>query len=187
MSLSAYDPRGIFGNALTFGTSSRGACHCVGGYTVTTELSDEKYDRFKLEGKGELVKRAQDTRAFVDSAGICTVARRALGFSDMPDAPALLAATGYDFTPELTDIGARIYTLERIILNREGVRRKDDQIPYRLKHYPVASGPIKGRVVTEEMYNTMLDEFYRVRGWDADGVVNTETAKELGLEAIQGE
>ncbi len=184
MSLSAYDPRGIYGNALTFGTSSRGACHCVGGYTVTTELSSEKYDRFKLEGKGELVKTVQDTRAFVDSAVICTNARRVLGFNDKPEGEVLKAVTGYDFTPVLSVIGCRIYNLERLILNREGVRRKDDQIPYRLKHDPVASGPIKGRVITDEMYNFMLDEFYAARGWDTDGVVTQETIQSLGLEEI---
>lgn len=184
MGLAAYDPRGIHGNALTYGTSSRGACHCVGGYTVTTELFDEKYDRFGLEGKGELVKNAQNTRAFVDSIGICTVARRALGFSDSPTGNALLAVTGYDFTPLLPEIGNRIYNLERMILNREGVRRIDDQIPYRLKNYPVADGPIKGRVVTDEMYNTMLSDFYSVRGWDEDGVVMEETVSATGLEKI---
>ena len=93
MHLSAYDPRGIHGNSLTFGTSSRGACHCVGGYTVTTELFNEKYDRFGLEGKGELVKVAQDTRAFVDSAVICTNSRRALGFNDTPSGDVLKKVT----------------------------------------------------------------------------------------------
>jgi aldehyde:ferredoxin oxidoreductase len=171
MGLSAYDPRGIHGNALTFGTSSRGACHCVGGYTVTTELFNDKYDRFETKGKGALVKGAQDVRAFVDSTGTCTVARRGLGFSDNPSGQALLAVTGHDFTPELLEIGNRIYNIERVILNREGVVRADDQIPYRLKNYPVASGPIKGRVVTDKMYNSMLDEFYEVRGWDKEGNV----------------
>jgi aldehyde:ferredoxin oxidoreductase len=182
MSLSAYDPRGIHGTALTFGTSSRGACHCVGGYTIATELFNEKYDRFGLEGKGALVKNAQDTRAFVDSAGICTVARRALGFTDSPSGNALLAVTGYDFTPLLPEIGNRIYNIERMILNREGVRRIDDQIPFRLKNYPVADGPIKGRVVTDEMYNIMLSDFYSVRGWDQDGVVMEETIAATGLD-----
>jgi aldehyde:ferredoxin oxidoreductase len=185
MSLSAYDPRGAHGNALTFGTSSRGACHCVGGYTVTTELFNDKIDRFGLEGKGALVKGAQDTRAFVDSAGICTVARRGLGFTDTPTGNALLAVTGYDFTPELPEIGNRIYNLERIILNREGVRRKDDQIPYRLKNDKVADGPIKGRVITDEMYNTMLSDFYSVRGWDEEGVVIEETIAAVDLADIK--
>jgi aldehyde:ferredoxin oxidoreductase len=185
MSLSAYDPRGAHGNALTFGTSSRGACHCVGGYTVTTELFNDKIDRFGLDGKGALVKGAQDTRAFVDSAGICTVARRGLGFSDVPTGNALLAVTGYDFTPELPEIGNRIYNLERMILNREGVRRKDDQIPHRLKNDPVADGPIKGRIITDEMYNTMLSDFYSVRGWDEDGVVIEETIAAVDLADIK--
>jgi aldehyde:ferredoxin oxidoreductase len=72
-----------------------------------------------------------------------------------------------------------------MILNMEGVGRADDHIPYRLKNFPVASGPIKGRVVTDEMYNTMLSDFYTVRGWDQDGVVQDEIKKELGLDVLE--
>jgi aldehyde:ferredoxin oxidoreductase len=54
--LAAYDPRGFFGNALTYGTSSRGACHNVGGWSIRDELLSGEYDRFAVEGKGKLIK-----------------------------------------------------------------------------------------------------------------------------------
>ena len=57
-------------NGLTYGTSSRGACHNVGGWTIRAELQSGGYDRYALEGKGELVKTIQDNRAYVDSLGI---------------------------------------------------------------------------------------------------------------------
>ncbi len=181
---AAYDPRGFYGNALTYGTSSRGACHNVGGWTIRAELQSGQYDRFALEGKGRLVKDTQDNRAYVDSLGLCTVVRGSLGFSASPTMDVLKIVTGYDFTPELIEIGERIYNLERMILNREGVHRKEDQLPERIVKESIPSGPIEGRTLTEGMYNQMLDEYYRDRGWDADGVPTAETVARLGIEEL---
>lgn len=184
MSFAAYDPRGFYGNALTYGTSSRGACHNVGGWTIRAELQSGQYDRFALKGKGALVKSIQDNRAYVDSLGICTVVRGSMDFSAEPKGDVMSVVTGFDFTPHLLEIGARIYTLERMILSREGVRRKDDMMPERILKEAVPSGPIKGQVLTEEMYQGMLDEYYGERGWDEDGVPTEETIERLGLKEL---
>jgi aldehyde:ferredoxin oxidoreductase len=181
MPFAAYDPRGFYGNGLTYGTSNRGACHNVGGWTIRAELQSGQYDRFALQGKGSLVRTIQDNRAYVDSLGLCTVVRGSLGFSAEPKGDVLAAVTGYDFTPRLMDIGSRIYTLERMILNREGIRRTDDLLPERIFKEAVPSGPTKGRVLTREMYEIMLDEYYNVRGWDNDGVPTPDTIRILGL------
>ena len=183
-SFSAYEPRGFHGKALTFGTASRGACHSVGGWTVRHELFSKEYDRFGVEGKGRLVKTLQDNRAYVDSLGVCTVARSSMGFSDNPSGQALEAVTGWGFTPQLLEIGERIYNLERLILNREGIRRADDQIPERIMNEPLPNGPAQGRRVTQEMYDEMLDEYYAERGWSSDGVVTPETRERLGLDEL---
>jgi aldehyde:ferredoxin oxidoreductase len=181
MPFAAYDPRGFYGNALTYGTSSRGACHNVGGWTIRHELMSDQYDRFALKGKGLLVKTIQDNRAYVDSLGLCTVVRGSMNFSDSPTGEVMESVTGYDFTPELLDIGERVYSLERVILNREGIRREHDLLPERTIKEAVPSGPIKGQTLTAEMYDEMLDEYYEERGWDAEGVVKQETVKTLGL------
>ncbi len=184
MSPAAYDPRGFYGNGLTYGTSSRGACHNVGGWTIRAELQSGDYDRFALEGKGELVKEIQDNRAYVDSLGVCTVVRGSMEFSANPKGDTMKAATGYDFMPELIEIGSRIYTLERLILNREGLEREGDMLPERLLKEAVPSGPIKGQRLTEEMYNRMLDDYYDARGWDRNGVVKPETVENFGLAEV---
>jgi aldehyde:ferredoxin oxidoreductase len=184
MPFAAYDPRGFYGNALTYGTSSRGACHNVGGWTIRAELQSGQYDRWALEGKGKLVKQIQDNRAYVDSLGICTVVRGSMDFRDNPQSDVMEAVTGYGFTPELMEIGTRVYNIERVILAREGVRRKDDQLPPRTVTEKVPSGPIKGKYLTVEMYNEMLDEYYEERGWDRDGVPKDETIKRLKLDTL---
>lgn len=181
MPFAAYDPRGFYGNALTYGTSNRGACHNVGGWTIRHELMSDQYDRFALKGKGLLVKTIQDNRAYVDSLGVCTVVRGSMSFSDNPTGEVMESVTGYDFTPELLDIGERVYSLERVILNREGIRREHDLMPERTVKEAVPSGPIKGQTLTAEMYDEMLNEYYEERGWDSQGVVKQETVKSLGL------
>jgi aldehyde:ferredoxin oxidoreductase len=181
---AAYDPRGFHGNGLTYGTSSRGACHNVGGWTIRDELQSGQYDRFALKGKGVLVQTIQDNRAYVDSLGLCTVVRGSMDFRDNPQSDVLEAVTGYDFAPELMEIGARIYTLERLILNREGIRRKDDLLPERITKEAIPSGSTEGRILTEEMYAVMLDEYYETRGWDEDGVPMPETIRKLGLDEL---
>lgn len=182
--LAAYDPRGFYGNALTYGTSSRGACHNVGGWSIRDELLSDKYDRFAVEGKGRLIKSIQDTRSYIDSLGICTVVRSGYGFTDKPKGKVLEYLTGYDFTPELMIIGERIYSLERLIINREGRFRKDDMIPERLRTEKMPEGQAKGHVVSDEIYNTMLDEYYEVRGWDMNGRPTKKRLRELSIDNI---
>jgi len=181
LAFAHYEPRGFHGIGLGYGTSNRGACHNVGGWTIRDELLAKTHDRFETKGKGHLVKRLQDNRAYVDSLGICTVVRGALGFTDKPAGPVLACVTGYDFNPELMTIGERICTLERLILNREGIRRKDDMLPRRIMEEPLPEGMAKGRVITQEMYKEMLDEYYEARGWDETGVPEQETISRLGI------
>jgi aldehyde:ferredoxin oxidoreductase len=180
MTFAAYDPRGFHGMGLAYATSVRGACHNVGGYTVSEELMGKKYDRFAVEGKGQLVKTLQDNRAYIDSLGLCTVVRGAYKFSTSPTPETLLAITGYDFAPHLMAIGERISNLERMILVREGVRRQDDSLPPRMQE-PVPNGPVAGHFISDQMLDAMLDEYYSVRGWNSQGQPQPDTLEKLGL------
>jgi aldehyde:ferredoxin oxidoreductase len=179
----AYDPRGFHGMGLSYATSSRGACHNVGGYTVSDELLKPKYDRFAVEGKGQLVKSLQDNRAYIDSLGLCTVVRGAYGFTEKPPSNTMLAVTGYDFAPHLMTIGERIINLERMILVREGVTRMDDNLPPRMSE-EVPTGPAAGRKISKDMLSTMLDDYYRLRGWDESGKPTPETLELFGLKEL---
>jgi aldehyde:ferredoxin oxidoreductase len=181
MAFAAYEPRGFYGMGLAYGTSARGACHNVGGWTIRDELTSGKFDRFALKGKGKMVKDIQDTRAYVDSLGVCTVVRSGMGFSDNPSGKVLEYVTGVDFIPELMEIGERVYGLERLIYEREGVTREDDYLPERTMTEALPSGMAKGSVLTKEMYDVMLDEYYALRYWDADGRPTSEGIERLGL------
>jgi len=184
MTFAAYEPRGFYGMGLAYGTSSRGACHNVGGWTIRDELQSGKYDRFAVSGKAKMVKNIQDTRAYVDSLGICTVVRSSMGFSDKPDGKILEYVTGTDFTGELMEIGERIYSLERLICEREGISRKDDYLPSRTMTEKLPSGMAKDSVLTREMYDIMLDEYYALRDWDTEGHLTEKGIKKLWLNEL---
>jgi aldehyde:ferredoxin oxidoreductase len=61
---------------------------------------------------------------------------------------------------------------------RAGLGRKDDTLPPRMLKEPLTGGAVQGQVVELE---PMLDEYYRVRGWDEEGRPLPETLARLGL------
>ena len=46
------------------------------------------------------------------------------------------------------------------------------------------TGASKGHVISPADRDRMLDEYYRLRGWDAQGVPTPERLAALGLEAL---
>ncbi|HAZ30531.1 TPA: aldehyde ferredoxin oxidoreductase, partial [Candidatus Acetothermia bacterium] len=134
-----------------------------------------------VEGKGRLIKELQDTRGYIDSLGICTVVRSGYGFTEQPHGRVLEYLTGLELTADLMKIGERIYTLERLLLNREGCTRKEDMLPGRLMKEPLPEGQAQGHVMDEGKYNRMLDEYYGARGWDGQGRPTQGKLEELGL------
>jgi len=179
LEMSAYEPRAFYGMGLAFATSNRGACHNVGGWTIRDELLQKRVDRYAVKGKGILVRTLQDVRGYIDAIGICTIPRRAMHLTDNPAVDVINLATGLDFTGKLLTIGERIYNLERLILVREGVTRKDDDLPLRIKNEPIKDGPAKGHKITQDMLDQMLDEYYASRGWNKSGVPTKEAINRL--------
>jgi len=83
-------------------------------------------------------------------------------------------------------IGARIYTLERMIAHRNWNRtRATDEtiLPYLMKESQSVN-PLVGHKVEVDpaRYRAMMDEYYRLRGWDvATGRPLAETLRALGM------
>ena len=174
----AYDSRGIQGMGLTYATSNRGACH-LRSYTVASEVLGVpiKTDPLVTEGKADLVKAFQDATSVFDSAGVCVFTTFAWSLADLQ--PQLDAACEGDWTMEkLALVGERIWNMERQFNNAAGFTAKDDDLPPRLKTEPAKTGPAKGLV---SGIDKMRPEYYKVRGWDANGVPTKETLSRLGL------
>jgi len=137
----------------------------------------EKTDPLSTEGKPGLVKAFQDATAVFDSAGICLFTSFAWTLGDV--APQLDAACEGDWSLEnLSEVGERIWNMEKLFNLGAGLGKDDDRLPKRLTTEPAKQGPAKGLVsgVPE-----MLPEYYELRGWDADGRPKADTLKRLGL------
>ena len=176
--LPAYDPRGLQGIGLNYATSNRGGCH-VRGYMTSPEVLGlpERVDPDATEGKPALLKTFQDLTALCDSAGICLFTTFAIGLPEI--AAQLRTATGLNISDdEYLLAGERIWNLERLFNLKAGFSKKDDTLPPRLLKDPMPGGPHKGRVVE---LDKMLPEYYRLRGWNEEGVPTQERLQQLGL------
>jgi len=182
MEIPAYDPRGAWGMGLAYATSCRGACH-LKAWTMAAEVFDAKYDRFSTEGKAKLVFDMQNTRAVVDSLGVCIFGTRAIGIEEMRKI--IQVIVGWSFSSdELKRAGERIYNLERMLAVRDGISRKDDTLPPRVfeEKLPELDGP----ALSKENFDKMLDEYYEIRGWDSKGRPTSKKLEELKLTELEG-
>jgi aldehyde:ferredoxin oxidoreductase len=176
--LPAYDPRGVQGHALNYATSNRGGCH-VRGYMISPEILGipEKLDTQELEGKPEWVKIFQDLTAVIDAAGLCLFTSFALGADEYREL--VNAGANYDFTTEeLMKVGERIYNLERKFNLEAGISPDEDILPERFLNDPLPDGSQKGNVVH---LDKLLPEYYKLRGWDANGRPLVDKLQELNL------
>ncbi|MGQ9648046.1 MAG: aldehyde ferredoxin oxidoreductase family protein [Thermodesulfobacteriota bacterium] len=180
LEMPAYDPRGSTGIALAYATSDRGACH-LRSWPIGAELlsAEERIDPFSTEFKAEFVKSQQDLFTVINASVTCLFAIFSLSLRHI--VRFLHSATGIESfasSEEVLKCGERINNLVRLFNLREGLTRGDDTLPKRFLSEPLKEGPSRGRVVDLE---TMLKEYYFVRGWDEEGVPTLETLKKLEL------
>ncbi len=181
LEMPAYDPRGMQGQGLLLATSNRGACHMRGNMLGLEVLGLPKLiDRFQVQGKSSYVILNQNSSAAVDSLVLCKFT--SMGVADEYFARVLTAVAGIKYsTGDMIKVGERVWNLERLYNLREGFTSVEDTLPARLLNEPAPDGPTKGWVVHLE---PMLKEYYRARGWDANGVPTRQKLAELQLKEI---
>jgi len=102
----------------------------------------------------------------------------------LPQAEALRLATGFSiYTGNFLRLGERGFNLERLFNLREGLTAADDSLPQRLTETPQPSRdeavPANPKHVVP--LNKMLKKYYKVRGWDKNGVPTKRTLKKLKI------
>jgi aldehyde:ferredoxin oxidoreductase len=177
LELAGYDPRGAKGMALGYATSPRGGCHERGFLPGEVFGVPPSIRRLEYEGKGLLVKNTQDMVAVKDALGFCVLSSAGTSLDAM--AAMFSAVTGWETTtPQLLLAGERICNLERLFNLREGFTRADDNLPRRLVKDPISGPQGEPQVVDLER---LLDDYYRTRGWTAEGNPTLETLVRLSL------
>ncbi|MGQ9507785.1 MAG: aldehyde ferredoxin oxidoreductase family protein [Thermodesulfobacteriota bacterium] len=185
LELPAHDPRGYNAGAVSFATSSRGACHLAGlSHTFERVLKSpemdipEPLDRFEVKGKGILAAKSQNLMGLMDSLKLCkfilfggvTITHIVKWYGDV---------TGRDLSiEEFLKAGERIFNLKRMYNVRLGISRKDDTLPYRHLTWKRQG---KGLTPNLPPLGQMLSEYYEYRGWSEEGIPTPEKLKELGL------
>jgi len=168
---AGYDSRALQGMGLGYATSNRGACHLKHD-TFAEDMEDQTG-----KGKAKPCKDSQDVTAMVDSTGVCLFTTASWGVEEFQQQ--IDAACEGDWTVDrLRKVGERTWNLERQFNLAAGLTAKDDTLPKRLLEVPAPSGTAKGRV---NELGKMLPEYYKLRGWTADGVPTKKTLSRLGL------
>ena len=182
-----HDPRAFWSSGINYAAGSRGACHLdalafavESGVPIPEFGYNSKLSPHSPDGKAELVQRMHDLMGLYNALGLCKFwVRHSIGPVWLAEAVGLV--TGWDLTSqEVMETGDRIFTAKRLFNVAAGVTRKDDTIPPRItsldrnetvRHVPV------------EAFQRMLDEYYQVREWDAEGRPRAERLDRLGLRA----
>ena len=183
LELPAHSARALKGLSIGYATATRGGSHHD---TRPTPQYSPTFDRRGTADKPAFAARSQHFTAVGDSLVMCRfTSERGFGlFVDEPYARMVRAVTGWDVTTaELERVGERIVNLERLFNVRAGVRRAQDVLPWRVMHEPIPDGPSAGMYCPPEELDRMLDEYYALRGWDADGVPTRERLSALDLRA----
>jgi len=185
MELPGYDPRGAYGMALGYVTSTRGGCH-LRAYPISHEILRKPVvtDRFSFAGKGRIVKIAEDMNAVVDSLTSCKFLF--FGCSLEEYSAAYSAVTGIEASAQdLLAAGERIYFRERMMNAACGFTAEDDDLPPRFFTEAGSSGD--GIEIPPLSRNEFLDarsKYYHIRGLDSNGSPLYSRAEELGLEEL---
>jgi aldehyde:ferredoxin oxidoreductase len=182
----AHEPRVFNGTALSFATSNRGACHLadLGSRFYEKKLvmpeigQTEPHGTLTVDGKGAFIAGLQNVSGLYDSLKICKFMVW-FGADNAGLLRWLNQITGWDMTmEEFILAGERIYNLKRLFNVREGISRKDDDLPPRIQYSPRGTG---GEGDHLPPLPDLLYQYYVARGWDEFGIPTAETKNRLSL------
>ena len=184
LEMPLHDSRAFVGQAISYATGPRGACHMKGDYYglemggMVPELGLMFGDRFQSEGKGESAAKFMGYKDLFDSLCLCKMSP--ISLTQITDS--LNAITGWSFSPMDTyACGERSLTIKRAINNKLGVTRKDDKLP-RIVTKALSEGSSAGK--SPDM-DVMLKEYYDFMKWDwATGKPTKEKLVESGMPDV---
>jgi len=205
LEMAGYDPRGSWGQGLAYAVANRGACH-LSATLFPLEVFFKYIDPFTTLAKARFVQFLENLYSAVNSMQTCLFTGFAyifeaplvkytpkfiLGFA-MQYLPAvaiklidismfsklLSLAAGMKFSPaQFLAAGERIHLLERYLNVREGISRKDDQLPKRFLTESRKADAL-GQVVPLDQ---MLDQYYTLRGYNPAGLPKLSTLRKAGI------
>jgi len=157
--------------AFALATVDRGGCHQRAFpilYELGGEWKGEPVNQTGLKHKAEIVIYQQNYLAALGTFVKCDFAQ--YGIMEDTYRQMLAGAAGIELSlEELLNIGDRVWNMTRLFNIREGFERKHDSIPQRFLKEPVPGGAQKGQIISEDDLNSLLNDYYQLRGWDSNG------------------
>ncbi|HUT55121.1 MAG TPA: aldehyde ferredoxin oxidoreductase family protein [bacterium] len=161
---AGFDPRALKGMGLAYAVSDRGACH-LRATIYKPELSGTAPPD-QVEGKAGLFLDFEDRATLFDTLILCRFFRDMILWDDL--AVLIRAATGMDLDKAgLRRIASNVVDLSRAFNLREGATAGQDMLPKRLLGSKLRNS---GKEISREEVQRMVSEYYRLRGWDENGV-----------------
>jgi aldehyde:ferredoxin oxidoreductase len=187
--------------ALGVVTSARGTGHLRGSPGLEFQgLSPEESQRLfniddisdptSYENKAAFVVWQEQYKVVVDIMGICALISMWMDktlFQPKDMAGLFGDITGIEYSPdELMAIGEKVNNLEKCFnILHTGFDRDDDLPPKKFVDVPVNHGKFKDQKIDLDQWNRMLDEYYKLHGWDeATGKPTKERLEELDLDFV---
>ncbi|MFN2436696.1 MAG: aldehyde ferredoxin oxidoreductase family protein, partial [Desulfotignum sp.] len=163
MEPAGYDPRTLKGMGLAYAVSPRGACHLRSTF-YKPELAG-MIDPDQIEGKAEMFIDFEDRCTLFDTLILCRFYRDFYPWEEL--AALIKMATGMDLSKdELSAMASQVTNLTRRFNLQEGLTRSDDFLPKRLLTEKLPDG----NGITEAELTHLIRDYYRLRGWDENGI-----------------
>ncbi len=173
MEPAGYDPRIFKGMGLAYATSDRGACHLR--TTIFRAEASGITPPDKIEGKAEVFIDFEDRLTLQDAFILCRFYRDLYLWDELTHI--IKITTGMEIDKEgLQKIASNIQNAGRIFNIREGLTRAHDTLPSRFFDEGIGT---KKSVITKEQLEQLKDDYYRLRGWDGEGVPRKEDIDDL--------
>ncbi|CAB1057941.1 Tungsten-containing aldehyde:ferredoxin oxidoreductase (EC [Olavius sp. associated proteobacterium Delta 1] len=162
MEPAGYDPRTLKGMGLSFAVSDRGACHLRGTF-YKAELAG-LIDTNKTDGVAELFIDFEERAVLNDFMILCRFYRDFYAWEELSKIIAVTTGMSMDKT-NLRQMASRIVDEIRRFNLREGMTTEDDRLPERFFKEKLKDG----NRITKEYMTTLVQGYYRLRGWDEKG------------------
>lgn len=185
----AWDPRAFWGTAINYATGTIGSSHergiavgyDYGGVAPELGIDESKTNLFNSEGKAHIAVKSQDFSVLMNSLTTCNFIADGGGVTVTELTNIFNAITGWNYSIEdFLKAGERIHNLQRLINIRDGKGKEYDKLPKKM-FQAAKVGPRAGKIPPLDI---MLIDYYKIRGWDKDGIPTTETLKRLNLDRI---
>jgi aldehyde:ferredoxin oxidoreductase len=166
---SGYDPRALKGMGLAYAVADRGACHLRTTF-YKPELAG-LIDPDQIDEKAALFIDFEDRCTLFDTLILCRFYRDLYTWDELGKMMALTTGERMD-KAALQALAARVTDNARRFNLREGLRESDDWLPKRL----LVEALPDGRCITAQDLRTLVDDYYRLRGWSDSGQLPVATA-----------